>query len=267
MRTNNDITHPADRKTISANTKRLTDLKSRHILAYPVVLIKFDACDKYRNSRLKVKLFINARLFAKDEIAYMKNLIIVDLEATCWETGFSKSFYEMETIEIGAVKIDVEKSIAIDEYDKFIKPIKNPALSEFCTNLTSITQSDVDPADQFPIVFADFLKWIGPLNEMIIASWGNYDFYQFKNDCSLHSVPFPFEKRHINIKDFCKRKLKRRRFGLSFAIQFLEMEFEGTQHRGIDDARNIWRIFEKVSNGNIKAILEDYLTEQTDLFE
>ena len=39
---------------------------------------------------------------------------------------------------------------------------------------------------------------------------------------------------------------RRKRFGLAEAVRRLGMEFEGSHHRGIDDARNIARVVRRV---------------------
>ena len=67
-------------------------------------------------------------------------VVIVDLEATCLRER--KPDFISEIIEIGAVKIDDDK--IIEEMSLFVKPTINPILSDFCTELTSISQEDVD---------------------------------------------------------------------------------------------------------------------------
>lgn len=66
--------------------------------------------------------------------------IIVDLEATCRESGMPRE--EMEIIEIGAVELLSAEAEPTREFSRFIRPILNPELSAFCTQLTSITQRD-----------------------------------------------------------------------------------------------------------------------------
>lgn len=62
------------------------------------------------------------------------NYIIFDLEATCWAQKGPIS----EIIEIGAVKIGPDLN-TISEFSSFVKPMRNPILSDFCKELTSIT--------------------------------------------------------------------------------------------------------------------------------
>ena len=80
--------------------------------------------------------------------------IILDLEATC--TDNRNIYFDNEVIEIGAVKI--ENKQVIDEFQSFVRPVVNTELTEFCKNLTSINQSDVDNAEIFPNVLDNFLN-------------------------------------------------------------------------------------------------------------
>ena len=46
----------------------------------------------------------------------------------------------------------------VDEYRRFVKPVWRPTLSQFCTELTGITQADVNSADSFVDVLYDFQR-------------------------------------------------------------------------------------------------------------
>jgi inhibitor of KinA sporulation pathway (predicted exonuclease) len=170
------------------------------------------------------------------------NYIILDLEATCWP---EKGKYQSEIIEIGAVKID-EKRQTIGEFNSFIKPILNPKLSDFCTHLTTIKQEDIDKANTFPHVINLFKNWIGIENYYILCSWGFYDKKQFLADCNLHKLDTEWLKPHISVKhQYANLRSLHKPIGLGSAIMYEGMRFEGTTHRGIDDAKNIARIFLK----------------------
>jgi inhibitor of KinA sporulation pathway (predicted exonuclease) len=171
-------------------------------------------------------------------------LVIVDLEATCWprEDGLDE---EMETIEIGAVLIDPDEEQVVAEFDAFVRPIRHPILSDFCRELTTITQEDVDNADRFPAVLERFVEWTGNAQGCILASWGRYDPQQLRKDCYLHGIDYPFLGPHMNVKNwFAQRVTGKRRCGLKRAVRLCNLDFAGTHHRGIDDARNIWRVIQ-----------------------
>ncbi len=166
------------------------------------------------------------------------NYIIFDLEATCEQNN--KNFPN-EIIEIGAVKINDKQEI-IDTFDIFVKPKLNPQLSTFCKELTSITQQDVDNAQLFPTAIEQFKKWIG--NEpFILCSWGFYDKKQIEKDSFRHGVSHDWSKNHISVKHQFATINKIKPCGMEKALNLLNIPLEGTHHRGIDDAKNIAKIF------------------------
>ena len=175
-------------------------------------------------------------------------IIVVDLEATCWEDNKEKQNAEMEIIEIGGVLLDDNLDV-IEKVSVFIKPIINPILTDYCKNLTSITQEDVNAAQEFPQALQCFTraiqKHLSPsdtLDKHILASWGLFDKTQLIKDCERHEIEYPFGQ-HWNVKQgFTKKQGVKKRFGLKKALQRLSLEFEGNPHRGIDDAYNVARI-------------------------
>ncbi len=177
----------------------------------------------------------------------MKRYIIVDLEATCWKTR--QGNYTNEIIEIGAVMVN-EKGESLSEFCEFIKPLKHPILSDFCKELTSISQAQVDEAAHFPEVLKAFQEWIGiGEHEYVLCSWGFYDANQFRKDCQLWDLDLKWVEPHISVKhQYTVVKGLRRKMGMKRALAFEEIPLEGTHHRGIDDARNIAKIFVRYLN-------------------
>lgn len=171
------------------------------------------------------------------------NYIVVDLEATCWD-GWDKS--QNETIEIGAVLVNSKKEI-VSEFCEFIKPLKNPILSDFCKELTTIDQADVNQAEYFSDVVKRFQTWCAQgQNEYILCSWGIYDKRQFESDCKIHGIDTNWLAYHLNLKkQFGEIKQLRRAIGMKNALKLENTPLAGTHHRGIDDARNIAKIFVK----------------------
>jgi inhibitor of KinA sporulation pathway (predicted exonuclease) len=75
---------------------------------------------------------------------------VLDFEATCQE---SNKDYTMEIIEFPVVMIDTQPLLIESTFQMYVKPIINPTLSDYCTQLTGITQETVDSA----YVFADVM--------------------------------------------------------------------------------------------------------------
>ena len=163
--------------------------------------------------------------------------VVVDLEATCWE---GKHPDRNEIIEIGAVCYSVGEGV-VAAFQTFVKPKLQPVLSEFCTQLTHITQDEVNDAPAFPDAFQRFHDWCTQMQPLAFASWGQYDLNQFKSDCRLHDIPLWIEN-HVNLKVLFSEITGRGKSGMKRALYHYEIPLEGTHHRGIDDARNIARI-------------------------
>jgi inhibitor of KinA sporulation pathway (predicted exonuclease) len=133
----------------------------------------------------------------------------------------------------------------LDEYSRFVRPVEEPQLSNFCRELTGIRQADVDAADEFGTVFPDFVRWIGE-KPFTLSSWSAYDLNQFRIDCARHGLVLPAVfLNHRNLKvDFAMWRGEKA-CGMRKALRVLGLELEGRHHRGIDDARNIARICRK----------------------
>ncbi len=174
------------------------------------------------------------------------NYIVFDLEATCWERSSPENSRPNEIIEIGAVLYN-DQFLPVDEYVQFIKPIAYPKLSDFCTELTSIKQSNVDGAPIFSEVVEDFKNWCGQGdNDYILCSWGFYDKKQLKSDCERHGLEHNWTRKHISLKhQYGRMTSNGKPPGMKTALKMEGFSLDGTHHRGIDDARNIAKIFIK----------------------
>ena len=171
---------------------------------------------------------------------------VVDLEATCDDQDPPAVAREaMETIEIGAVMVDGRTLAPVSEFQSFVRPLRNPKLTEFCTTLTTIQQADIDQAATFPEVFEQFLGWANSFPEWRFCSWGAFDTKQICRDCEYWAMkpPWPWSDS-VNLKRlFARQKGNIRECGIPAALSILGLPpMVGVHHRGIDDARNIARI-------------------------
>ncbi len=172
--------------------------------------------------------------------------LIVDLEATCSDDG-SVPRQEMEIIEIGAVMLNARSLEIDDEFQTFVRPVRHPRLTDFCTRLTTITQEQVEAAPEFIDALMHFTKWTRRHESALFCSWGNYDKNQLQQDCALHRIDYPFSEGHLDLKQAYSDAVgKSKRFAMNAAMKQLGIEPQGTLHRGIDDARNTARIVRAV---------------------
>lgn len=172
------------------------------------------------------------------------NFIVFDLEATCWE-GRPDGMVQ-EIIEIGAVRLNRFGEVE-DVFNRFVQPVINPTLSLFCRQLTNIDQRDIDRSRTFPDVIDEFQDWADIFYEdYLLCSWGNFDKRMFIQDCKLHELEYEWAEDHINLKrQYHEIRRLRKARGLQYTLEKEGFEFEGTAHRGIDDAKNLVKIFVK----------------------
>ncbi|MHC8387526.1 3'-5' exonuclease [Pseudomonas sp. MDT2-39-1] len=177
----------------------------------------------------------------------MPHWLVIDLEATTDDGGWPVT--EMEIIEIGATLVD-RKGREVDYFQCFVRPLQRPLLTPFCRELTHITQANVDAAQTLSEVWPSFEQWLGRHQSVLEgwASWGDYDrkqllqeWQRLQLDSVLGRVP------HMNLKQrFAKALRLERPLGLNGALQLVGMQFNGQQHRALEDARNTARLLPQV---------------------
>ena len=177
----------------------------------------------------------------------MKNYIIFDLEATC--INDRQAQFTNEIIEIGAVKLD-QNLAQVDTFQTFIRPTINPILSDFCVNLTTIQQQDVDDGVGFEEALQRFAHWITSTgDEVVLLSWGYYDKKQILNEAQMKGYEGEIHsllEHHRSLKHDFAKLTKTKACGMKKALQRLQIEQVGLHHRGLDDALNIAEIFKAI---------------------
>ncbi|XP_040892372.1 ERI1 exoribonuclease 2 [Toxotes jaculatrix] len=186
-------------------------------------------------------------------------LIVIDFESTCWR---EKNNYSQEIIEFPAVLLNTSTGEVESEFHTYVQPQEHPILSKFCTELTGITQMQVEAGIPLQICLSRFCRWLQNLQlEMGVV---------FPNKQQRCSAPSPSQKlcTFLTWSDWdlgvclqyeCKRKqlhkpdvlnswidlrstyrlfYNRRPKGLNGALQDLGIQFSGREHSGLDDARN-----------------------------
>ncbi|MBN1310611.1 MAG: exonuclease domain-containing protein [Anaerolineae bacterium] len=174
----------------------------------------------------------------------LDQILIIDIEATCWD-GPTPSDQEGEIIEIGLATLDIATLKPLEKRSILIKPERS-TVSPFCTQLTTLTQKQVDQGISFGAA-CDLLKKDYHARSRTWASYGDYDRRQFVRQCEARQVANPFGPSHINIKNlFALVYRLSREVGMAQALKHLDIPLEGTHHRGIDDAWNIAHILARL---------------------
>jgi len=164
-------------------------------------------------------------------------IIVIDIESTCWQDK-PPAGQESEIIEIGICPIDVFSGKRLEKESILVKTEKSQ-VSEFCTQLTTLTQAQVDRGISLKEA-CTILKNQYQSQQRIWASFGDYDRRQFEKQCLSKKISYPFGSRHINVKTlFAVIHALPHEIGMAEALEKLNLPLEGTHHRGGDDAWNI----------------------------
>ncbi|KAF7970746.1 hypothetical protein HWV62_1520 [Athelia sp. TMB] len=216
-------------------------------------------------------------------------LLVLDVEATCLENaGFH---WPNEVVEWPVCLMrwkDMTNGRAsilevADEFRSFVKPTWAPVLSPFCTSLTGITQAQVDNAPTFPVVLQMFEKFLiknGLIdavtgNRLVNFCWcsdGPFDVQNFVvKQCFISKISMP-EWLRGDVIDVRKQVIfwsegqpssyrrtprpkpgeRRQSLGIPLQLHALGLSsFEGRQHSGIDDTRNIARILAELARRGV----------------
>jgi len=209
-------------------------------------------------------------------------LLVLDVEATCKPgTDFQ---YPNEIIEWPVCLMrwkdksedgKAEQLEVVDEFRSFVKPTWRPKLSAFATDLTGITQAQVDDAPLFPEVVTSFSEFLAKhglidaqsgcrLTRFCWCSDGPYDIRDFVvKQCFISKIPMPDWLRgdvldvRRSVSQWVSQQPEHRpnRVTLNISRQLRALglsPFEGRQHSGIDDTRNIARIVVELARKGVR---------------
>ena len=168
---------------------------------------------------------------------YGRYLNVVDVEATCW-TGKPPPGQVSEIIEIGLTVVDTHERARVGKHRILVQP-EHSVVSAFCTELTGLTQEEVDTGETFAQACAQLRK-DHYSDSRVWASWGDYDRKQFQRQCDAGGARYPFGSAHVNAKQqFAHAQGWPKGVGMHRALEIAGLPLEGRHHSGTDDAWNI----------------------------
>jgi len=163
-------------------------------------------------------------------------LVVVDIEASCW-LGHPPPDEQNEIIEVGVCLMSLDTGEVSAKQSILVKPTRSK-ISDFCTELTTLTQAEVDTGITLEAACA-ILRDEYDAPDRIWTSWGNYDKNMFIGQCASFGIDYPFSPKHFNLKKIYSKVYGKRPPGMAGALEALQIPLTGTHHRGADDAYNI----------------------------
>jgi inhibitor of KinA sporulation pathway (predicted exonuclease) len=203
------------------------------------------------------------------KMAETKFYVFFDFEMLCSDQGMPYS--EMEAIRLGAVKYNLE-SETLSYFDRFIKPINTNPLSNFCKKLTGIRDEQLMQADSFPVVFEEFLSWVGGVKRTQFFSWSKSDLTRLILDAGNHDLPETtirkIEERYIDLQAVFAKRVSKTTVSVENALALYGLSFNGQPHHPMYDALNTFRIYSSFANLPIQSeliMVKQFIIESDDL--
>lgn len=181
----------------------------------------------------------------------MQYFVILDFEATCMK---DKLIRPQEIIEFPSVIIEINQNKIISEFQEYIKPVYNPILTDFCTDLTGITQKIIDNGKDLKTVVKLYNSWLFQngltIDNFIIVTCGNWDLRDiYQSQCKLSKIKIDKHfTRWINAKNIFEKFYGKKSGSQSEMLNHLSIKQVGRAHSGIDDCRNLSLIMMKTIN-------------------
>lgn len=187
---------------------------------------------------------------------YKDKIIVVDLEATCWEGYNAPPGQTNEIIEIGVCLLDA-KTFEISEKRALLVCPTESEISPFCTQLTTITPELIAKEGMDFYSACTLLEKDYNSRNRLWVSWGGFDRRILWDQCKRRQVRYPFNDKHANLKKVFQMHYGERK-GLTFAFEQVGLQMEGIHHRGVDDAYNIARLLAHMLAEKGSSLLKKY---------
>lgn len=173
-------------------------------------------------------------------------ILVVDLESTCWEHKTDEQ--QQEIIEIGACILNV-KSLKIHAPISLIVKPELSEVSEYCTKLTGLTQQDVNAGISLASA-CSYLRKEYDSKKIAWASWGPGDRVFLENQCLSKNIKYPMSERHLDVQIMFSVVFNiPQNKSVADSLSALKLKFEGKPHRGVDDAKATAEILKRTIRG------------------
>lgn len=164
-------------------------------------------------------------------------------------------------------------------------PIESPKLSAFCIQLTGIKQNMVDNGIPLQTALMMFQEWLRKelrnrnlilpkmskqniIGNCAFVTWSDWDLGNcLAKECQRKHLKKPqYFNQWCDLKSIFKEWYKFRPLNFQDALNHVGMEFEGRQHCGLDDAKNIAKLaYKMVKDGATLSITKDLTPFQVNM--
>ncbi len=159
--------------------------------------------------------------------AYAQKALAVQRRLSCRLRG--------EVIQIGAVKLDGNMNIC-GSYQIIVKPQYFKKLHRHVSELTGITQDQMDLGTPLPEAAARFKKWCG--KDFAFLTWGPDDIPMLKENFNVHGIAFDWLDNVYDLQLIFSRQTDgvSKQRSLEYAMEYFELPQNLPAHDALNDA-------------------------------
>lgn len=172
-----------------------------------------------------------------------RSVIVFDTEFTAWEGSLERNWRNpgehREIVQIGAVRADAEFR-EIDTLNLFVRPIRNPILSEYFCKLSGISQEKIDKCGvPFGSAWREFVSFIDGESTHIYSNGG--DDIVIAENLRLNNIVFDLRKIQFrDVQPYLKLLTGRNDFVASGEVsRHFGIRQVAQTHDALADARSI----------------------------
>ena len=159
--------------------------------------------------------------------AYVQKALAVQRRLACRLRG--------EVIQIGAVKMDSRMNIC-GSYQIIVKPQYFKKLHRHVSELTGITQEQMDLGTPLPEAAERFKKWCG--KDFCFLTWGPDDIPMLKENFNVHDIPSGWLDNVYDLQVIFNRQTDdtTKQRSLEYAMDYFGLEQHLPAHDALNDA-------------------------------
>ena len=159
--------------------------------------------------------------------AYAQKALAVQKRLACRLRG--------EVIQIGAVKMDSRMNIC-GSYQIIVKPQYFKKLHRHVSELTGITQEQMDMGTPLPVAAERFKKWCG--KDFCFLTWGPDDIPMLKENFNVHGIPSGWLDSVYDLQVIFNRQTddSSKQRSLEYAMDYFGLEQHLPAHDALNDA-------------------------------
>lgn len=177
--------------------------------------------------------------------------VVIDLEFTQVPKKLRHNGMCFEIIEVGAVKLAPDGSIA-GEFSHMVKPTWAPGVSGMVHRMTGISNEDLTCAKPLGEVLRALAAWIGE-GCVRMVTWSETDLKQIRDECAEKDIEVKLPGRWMDIQRLYPRLMgmvDKRRVSLGEAADWCGIDNDkASAHRALYDAQVTAELFRMMAAG------------------